>query len=186
MLRHNTAYRLSKIIMPTTTTATQRAATTTAITTAMTTTPRAATTRAMATTSVVSPQDRTTSGDGEQEFCCCDKAVYRCFYDEYKHNHKYTSCFDKLKLGIKSGLTALQDPTQGDAVATVGDVFSHYALQQLHSQMKQDVEGVEVLRDKPLINSKWVDMAELRKLPKLSLGFVDVFVVVGFCVSLCL
>lgn len=70
------------------------------------------------------------------------------------------------------GVGAIMDPTRGDLVAGFGDVLSSPSnLRKLKKRMQQTEEGRRILREKPLITEKGLDMDSLRRLPTDTLGY---------------
>ncbi|RWS12513.1 hypothetical protein B4U79_04024 [Dinothrombium tinctorium] len=106
--------------------------------------------------------------------------------------HIPTTTTQKLLLAIGSSATALIDPLRDginsiqiaamfalfsfqniqtiDMVAVSGEVLGGNALRKMYRQMRSSEEGRRVLIDKPIINTKVVDLNELSRLPKGTFG----------------
>lgn len=87
-------------------------------------------------------------------------------------NHLPTTGLQKLILAAGSSLAALSDPYRADMVAVSGETSGKNALNFMHERMKSSKEGRQILKDRPIINSKTVDFKYLKSLPKNSLGNV--------------
>jgi ubiquinone biosynthesis protein COQ4 len=57
-----------------------------------------------------------------------------------------------------------------DALGVFGETSGGLALQKMHEKMLASAEGQSVLKDKPRINTKTVNLDHLRGLPPNSLG----------------
>lgn len=92
------------------------------------------------------------------------------FTKEFSQNHIETSSFQKLLLGLGSGLMSITDPRRGDMVAVMGESTGAGAFEYIRSKMMQSEEGRQVLEDKPRISSASVDLEKLKSLPEGTLG----------------
>ena len=84
------------------------------------------------------------------------------FNELNKQHHIPTTPFRKALIAIGSSLHALSNPERGDMVASVGETTGAQALERIYQSMKSDPVGRQILEEKPLINSKTVDMNKLR------------------------
>ena len=73
-------------------------------------------------------------------------------------------------LTIGSGLTAIFDPSRDDMISAFGELTGTYALPRIHQRMLNDPEGALILRERPLISSKTVDLKALERLPVETFG----------------
>jgi ubiquinone biosynthesis protein COQ4 len=60
----------------------------------------------------------------------------------------------RLGLLLQQAATALCDPTRADAVAAVGELTGHLALQDLRRAMQNHDVGVRLLRERPLVTKE--------------------------------
>lgn len=74
----------------------------------------------------------------------------------------------------KSAIGALLQPTRQDLVAALGEMTAIYPSKKplviLHRKMLADPAGRRLLRERPLINTKTIDMDLLRRMPHSSFG----------------
>ncbi|KAJ3055156.1 Ubiquinone biosynthesis protein [Rhizophlyctis rosea] len=77
---------------------------------------------------------------------------------------------ERATLAFSSAFTAIADPTRQDAVATLAETTSTYTLPLLRSKMLSDPTGRRILRTKPLVSSKTLDLPHLRSLPPGTFG----------------
>lgn len=59
-------------------------------------------------------------------------------------------------------------------IACLGETTGENALIKISQKMKADEEGRRIIERKPRINTRTVNIAELRKLPQNSFGYVYV------------
>nr|ACO14575.1 Ubiquinone biosynthesis protein COQ4 homolog [Caligus clemensi] len=85
--------------------------------------------------------------------------------------HIPTNRLQKNILAIGSGLAALSNPWRADSVAVTSEVWGMRSLKTLRANMKVLPEGLKVLEERPLINSKTVDFEQLLSLPPSTLGY---------------
>lgn len=79
--------------------------------------------------------------------------------------------FQRTLLSVAAATAALLDPRRHDMVATLGETTGHRALIKIHQQMVNSKEGLEILKERPRINSTTVDLDGLRQLPEGTLGW---------------
>jgi len=84
--------------------------------------------------------------------------------------HVATTGLQKTILGIGSSISALSDPYRADMVAVSGEVTGKNALDYMLHRMKASREGRKILKERPSINTKTVDLDYLRDLPDHTLG----------------
>lgn len=85
--------------------------------------------------------------------------------------HIPITTFQKSALAIGSAITSLFDPRRHDMIAILAETTGHRALAKIYSQMLLDNEGTSILADRPRISSEIVNLKELERLPKGTLGY---------------
>lgn len=65
---------------------------------------------------------------------------------------------ERVGVALHSATTALADPTRADAVAALGEVTGHVALQSMHRRMQMDPVGSRILQERPLVDNASVDI----------------------------
>ncbi|KAG8232133.1 hypothetical protein J437_LFUL012142 [Ladona fulva] len=93
-------------------------------------------------------------------------------YDELAAFHTPTSALQKVLLAVGSASISLLDPTRPEMIAVLGETTGHTALKYIHNVMAHDKEGLEILSERPRINSRTVDLEALSKMPEGTLGKV--------------
>jgi len=93
------------------------------------------------------------------------------FTKEFQENQIKISGFQKTILAAGSSIAALLDPRRHDMIACLGETTGKDALIKILNTMKSTDEGVQILEEKPRINTKTVDLTQLEKLPPDTLGF---------------
>ncbi|CAO1316170.1 unnamed protein product [Diamesa tonsa] len=86
-------------------------------------------------------------------------------------NQIKVSDFQKVLLSAGSSIAALLDPRRQDMIACLGETTGEKALEKILDQMKQTEEGRSILKEKPRINTKTVNLAELKQLPEDTFGY---------------
>lgn len=71
------------------------------------------------------------------------------------------SPLERLSVAVHSATTALADPTRADAVAALGEVTGHVALQSMHQRMQSDPTGRRILHDRPVVDNASIDIEHL-------------------------
>jgi ubiquinone biosynthesis protein COQ4 len=85
--------------------------------------------------------------------------------------HVVLNTFQRLFLFAGSGIAAAISPKRPDLIATFGEMtVQPYFINRLRDQMLQDPTGRRILRDRPRITSKSLDIDRLRKLPSNTMG----------------
>ncbi|XP_071510329.1 ubiquinone biosynthesis protein COQ4 homolog, mitochondrial-like [Diadema antillarum] len=87
----------------------------------------------------------------------------------YEH-HTPTTALQKILLTAGSGFMSLYNPYRHDMVAVFGETTGFIALPRLYRLMKEDPVGREILKERPRINHKTVDMQYLAGLPDDTFG----------------
>ncbi|KAK9761868.1 Ubiquinone biosynthesis protein [Basidiobolus ranarum] len=96
-------------------------------------------------------------------------------YESYQRQPLYdghipTSTLEKSALSVKAAFTALFNPLRGDMVAVLGETTGSMILPRIRDKMLADPVGRRILREKPLLNSKTLDLPKLRTLPVGTFG----------------
>ncbi|KAK2165516.1 hypothetical protein LSH36_49g07013 [Paralvinella palmiformis] len=102
------------------------------------------------------------AGDEEPDKSARDRTLYP--------NHIPTTLLQKTLLSVGAAAMAITNPWRGDMVATLGETTGYLALIRLQQKMLADPVGAEILRERPRINTKTVDMEYLRNLPEDTFG----------------
>lgn len=84
--------------------------------------------------------------------------------------HVPLNWFEAGFLAVGSAFMSLANPRRGDMVAALGDVTSGPVLPRLRDAMLESAEGRRILKDRPRVNSKTVDMNKLALLPDGTFG----------------
>lgn len=58
-----------------------------------------------------------------------------------------------------------------DMVAVCGETTGHLAFQLLHERMSNDLEGRQILDERPVINTSTVNFEHLKSLPMNTFGY---------------
>lgn len=73
---------------------------------------------------------------------------------------------------VGSGIAAAINPRRHDLIATFGEMtVQPYFITRLRDQMLQSKTGRQILRDRPRITSKSLDLEKLRALPANTVGY---------------
>ncbi len=80
------------------------------------------------------------------------------------------SSIQRLMLAVGSGVVAISDPSRADMINAFGELTGLENMKKVRDLMKNDPEGAKILADRPVINSKTVDLDKLEKLPQNSFG----------------
>lgn len=94
------------------------------------------------------------------------------FLEDLQANFIPTSTFQRTLLSCGSAAIALLNPHRGDMIACLGEVTGGKALSHMQEKMRATSEGIEILKEKPRINSKAVSFEKLSQLPENTLGRV--------------
>ncbi|CAN2390976.1 quinone biosynthetic process [Pristimantis euphronides] len=96
----------------------------------------------------------------------------------YPH-HIPTNALQKVLLSAGSAFMSLYDPYRHDMIAVLGETTGTLALQNLHERMSRDLEGIQILQERPRILMSNLDVERFREMPSGTLGreyirFLDV------------
>lgn len=92
-------------------------------------------------------------------------------------NQQYiqTNLVQRLALTAGSGIVSILDPYRDDMISAFGELTSSQTLPNLRRLMISDVEGRQILTERPVINTRTVNLDSLRQLPEGTFGrhYVD-------------
>ncbi|XP_022907883.2 ubiquinone biosynthesis protein COQ4 homolog, mitochondrial [Onthophagus taurus] len=100
--------------------------------------------------------------------------VLNDFEEDFNKHHIPTSTFQKLALGIGSAAVCIMNPRRPEMIACMGESTGYMAMKYMLDEMEKSTEGSEILRNRPRINSKTVDLDKLKGYPEGTLGRVYV------------
>ena len=72
-----------------------------------------------------------------------------------------SALLQNVRVAVESATTAFRDPTRADAVAALGEVTGHVALQEMKQRMENDDTGRRILSEKPLVSKDTLPIDEL-------------------------
>ncbi|KAF2899370.1 hypothetical protein ILUMI_06813 [Ignelater luminosus] len=101
---------------------------------------------------------------------CTTNAATATFEDDFHKNHIPTNIFQKLALSVGSAAVSLLDPHRGDMIACLGETTGQQAAQYVLNKMESSPEGLEILKQRPRINSMTVNLEKLKTYPEGTLG----------------
>ncbi|KAH8100874.1 coenzyme Q biosynthesis protein Coq4-domain-containing protein [Cristinia sonorae] len=78
--------------------------------------------------------------------------------------------FEKALMAVGSSYMSLANPRRGDMVAAIGDLTAGPVLPRLRDTMLESKEGRTILKERPRISTRTVDMAKLALLPEGTMG----------------
>lgn len=85
--------------------------------------------------------------------------------------HVPLNAFQHLFLTVGSGLAAFINPRRADLIATFGEISAEpYFVARLRDQMLADPTGRRILRERPRITSKSLDLEKLRAMGPNTIG----------------
>lgn len=85
--------------------------------------------------------------------------------------HVPLNTFQRIFLTLGSGIAAFINPRRPDLIAVFGETSAiSPVLRKLRDQMLADSTGRRILRERPRITSKTLDLDYLRKLPATTIG----------------
>ncbi|EJD07098.1 ubiquinone biosynthesis protein COQ4, mitochondrial [Fomitiporia mediterranea MF3/22] len=106
------------------------------------------------------------SGKALPVYCTRRHASARPAYE----GHTPLNWFENAFLAVGSGIVLLTDPARADMVAALGETTAGPSLPCLREHMLESAEGRRILKARPRINTRTVDMASLAALPENTLG----------------
>lgn len=93
------------------------------------------------------------------------------FTKEFMERKIQISDLQRTILAIGSSISSIIDPRRHDMIAALGETTGVETLKKIHDGMYSSEEGRKILYDKPRINSKTVNLDELKTMPENTLGF---------------
>jgi len=78
--------------------------------------------------------------------------------------------FENAVLAVGSAVMSLADPRRGDMVAALGETTAGPSLSYMRDAMLESAEGRRVLKERPRVNSKTIDMDKLAQYPEGTFG----------------
>lgn len=108
--------------------------------------------------------------ENNEEEIAEDEALDK-FTEEFLGNQIKVTEFQRILLSAGSSIAALLDPRRQDMIACLGETTGEEALQKVMQVMKESDEGREILKEKPRINTKTVNLDDLKNMPENSMGF---------------
>ena len=85
-------------------------------------------------------------------------------------NYRSIDLFQRSVLAAGSGLISLFDPTRGDMIATFGETTATFVIEKMRTKMLNDSEGSSIMQERPIINTKTINLEKLAKLPDNTFG----------------
>ena len=81
-----------------------------------------------------------------------------------------TDLVQRTLLTLGSGVGSILDPSRDDLISAFGDLTSPVVLPALRRRMLADPEGAQILAERPVINTKTLDLDLLAALPENAFG----------------
>lgn len=109
---------------------------------------------------------------------CCQISLYSTLYQPTSMKPNYPghvplNCFQRAFMFVGSGIAAAINPRRPDLIATFGEMtVQPFFITRLRDLMLQDSTGRQILRERPRITSKSLDLDKLRALPPTTVGHV--------------
>ena len=76
----------------------------------------------------------------------------------------------RLALTVGSGLFSIFDPYRDDMISAFGELTGEHTLPSIQKLMLADAEGSKILRNKPVVNSRTINLDRLAQLPEHTFG----------------
>jgi ubiquinone biosynthesis protein COQ4 len=76
----------------------------------------------------------------------------------------------RLIITAGSGIVSILDPYRDDMISAFGELTGQQALPKIYKTMRSNSEGLKILHDRPIINSKTVNLDELAQYPEGTFG----------------
>lgn len=92
------------------------------------------------------------------------------FTKEFLGNQIKVTEFQRILLTAGSSIAALLDPRRQDMIACLGETTGEETLHKVLQIMRENEEGREILKEKPRINTKTVNLEDLKNMPEESMG----------------
>jgi ubiquinone biosynthesis protein COQ4 len=81
-----------------------------------------------------------------------------------------TNLAQRLVLTAGSGLISIVDPYRDDMISAFGELTGEQTLPKIQKLMLKEPEGALILKERPVINSKTVDLKKLAEYPEGTFG----------------
>lgn len=114
-------------------------------------------------------QEARKSENNNDEETADDESLDR-FTKEFLGNKIKVTEFQRMLLTAGSSIAALLDPRRQDMIACLGETTGEEALHKILQVMKESDEGQKILTEKPRINTKTVNLEELKNMPHDTFG----------------
>jgi len=85
------------------------------------------------------------------------------FYGAPRPKSTGSTFVQRLAVAVQTATTAFVDPSRGDAVAALGEVTGHYALQTIQDKMRSDSIGQQILSERPIVSKETLPIDEILK-----------------------
>ena len=85
-------------------------------------------------------------------------------------NYRKIDFIQRSALALGSGLISLLNPSRGDMIAIFGETTAQFTLDKMKQKMLSDPEGASILSERPIINTKTINLEYLSKLPDNTFG----------------
>lgn len=92
------------------------------------------------------------------------------FTKEFLGNQIKVTDFQRMLLTAGSSIAALLNPRRHDMIACLGETTGEEALHKILQVMRESDEGRKILKQKPRINTKTVNLDELKHMPADTFG----------------
>lgn len=108
--------------------------------------------------------------ESNEEETPVDEALDK-FTKEFLGNQIKVTEFQRILLTAGSSIAALLDPRRQDMIACLGETTGEDTLKKVMQEMQASEEGRQILMEKPRINTKTVNLDELKSMSQESMGF---------------
>ena len=95
---------------------------------------------------------------------------HESFVEDYAKNHIDLSLLQRVLLTAGSATISITNPYRGDMIACLGETTGEQALVHCQQQLLATEEGKRILKEKPRINTKTVDLEFLSRLSEGTVG----------------
>lgn len=92
------------------------------------------------------------------------------FENDCRKHYIPINTFQRVTLSVGSALISLFNPHRGDMIACLGELTGERAAKYMKNKMESSPEGVQILNEKPRINSRIIDLEKLKTYPEGTLG----------------
>lgn len=85
--------------------------------------------------------------------------------------HIPTTATEKGLLGVFSAFKALSNPKRADAIASLGEATGSVALHRLRKQMQSNNDGIQILKERPIVSNDLIRTYNLKEMEQNSFGY---------------